>query len=78
MCAPAAGGIPGGSSSANIGTPDAQQAEIYNPSNDVGQRWSGLLADSKVDHLAHSTAWLTLNGEVRPCLPWSLHGVAGI
>ena len=64
-----AGGVPAGSSLVNIGSPTATSAEIYTPSNAVGRRWSGLLADSKIDRLAHSVALLTLNGEVLPLPP---------
>ena len=63
--APAAGGLPTAGSAANLEHYGARRAEIYNPTNALGQRWSGLLADSQVDRLAHSTAFLTLNGEVR-------------
>ena len=62
-----AGGLPTAGSAANVDHFAARHAEIYNPANAVGQRWSGLLADSQVDRLAHSTAFLTMNGEV--CLP---------
>ena len=76
-----AGGLPTAGSAANLDHFGARHAEIYNPANAVGQRWSGLLADSQVDRLAHSTAFLTMNGEVRtagpahgllwrPCLCW--------
>ena len=64
-----AGGLPTAGSAANVDRFGARHAEIYNPANAVGQRWSGLLADSLVDRLAHSTAFLTMNGEVRTAGP---------
>lgn len=70
MCA---GGLPTAGSAANVDHYGARQAEIYNPANAVGQRWSGLLADSQVDRLAHSTAFLTMNGEVGPLCSLALH-----
>ena len=40
---------------------------MYNPAQPVGQRWSGLLADSTFDRLYHSEAYLTTNADVGPC-----------
>ena len=37
--------------------------ELYNVSKPVGQRWS-TVADSQIERLYHSTAFLTSNAEV--------------
>ena len=61
-----AGGSPGNSNAFNNGNYGPRCAELYNPAQPVGQRWSGLLADSTFDRLYHSEAYLTTNGDVSP------------
>ena len=46
-------------------------AEIYNVSQPVGQRWS-TVADSQIQRLYHSVAFLTANATVSPTWPCSL------
>ncbi len=38
-------------------------AEIYDPKQPVGERWS-TVGDSQIPRLYHSTSWLTPNAEV--------------
>ena len=59
-----AGGASGTGSAANTGSFGARAAEIYDPRAAVGQRYSGLLANSGLDRLYHSNAFLTINGDV--------------
>ena len=61
-----AGGASGTGSAANQGSFGARSAEIYDPRQPVGQRYSGLLANSGLDRLYHSNAFLTINGDVLP------------
>ena len=42
-------------------------AEIYDPSQPVGDRWS-TVGDTQIPRLYHSVALLTANAEVWPCL----------
>ena len=58
-----AGGAGPNHSLANSGT---TVAEIYNVSQPVGQRWS-TVADSQIQRLYHSIAFLTPNATVSPC-----------
>ncbi|KAL3145060.1 hypothetical protein ABBQ32_003546 [Trebouxia sp. C0010 RCD-2024] len=64
LCNGAQIGIAGGSgygfSAANIG---AAIAEIYDPTQPLGQRWSAV-ADSQIWRMYHSSAFLTSNAEV--------------
>jgi len=55
-----AGGAGPNRSDANIGT---TMAEIYDPTQPIGQRWS-VVADSPIWRMYHSIAFLTTNAEV--------------
>ena len=59
------GGAGVGQSNAFNGT---TVAEMYDPSQPVGQRWS-TVADSRVWRMYHSIAFLTPNAEVRGVRP---------
>lgn len=60
-----AGGSAYGSSAANTG---ATVAEIYDPAQPIGSRWS-VVADSQIWRMYHSSAFLTSNAEVRAARP---------
>lgn len=63
----------GGGAGPNHSLADAgvTTGELYNISKPVGQRWS-TVADSQIQRLYHSVAFLTSNAEVSHATPTTL------
>lgn len=64
--APSAGIAGGAGPNHSLADSGTTVAEIYNVSMPVGQRWSKV-ADSQIQRLYHSVAFLTPNATVSPC-----------
>ncbi|KAK9812389.1 hypothetical protein WJX73_007024 [Symbiochloris irregularis] len=60
----AAIGFAGGYPSRGFASQPVTKPQLYNPAAPAGKRWSGLLADSNVPRLYHSTILLLPTGEV--------------